>query len=427
VDCGTTNLIEVNDAAFLGIDTIIIDHHQPLDDVIPKALAVINPKRSDSKYPYKDLAAVGLVFKTIWALVSRQEAISYLGLVALGTVADVVAMTGENRLIVKRGLTLLANSKLPGIRALIKVSGLDNKELVDRHVSFILAPRINAAGRIDSANLALDLLLTSRDAEAEKLAGILDKKNKERQKIQQKIVKETIEKIEKGKEVNFKFHKAIILWDENWHSGIIGVVASKIAERYYRPTIIISLKEGMGKGSGRSIRDFHLFNAVKKCGCFLERFGGHKGAVGLTITVDNLSDFRQMANLVASEELKARDLIPKLEIESEIFLEELSLGLLEEIKRLRPFGPQNRYPVFSSRGLMLKNPPEVVGRKHLKMWISNKDSVYPAIWYGKAGLRSLNWKNRIFSAVYSPHIRVWQGKKELHLEIKDIRLNEELS
>ncbi|MEA3328542.1 MAG: single-stranded-DNA-specific exonuclease RecJ [Candidatus Omnitrophota bacterium] len=424
LDCGTANFKEVEYAAGLGIDTIIVDHHQPGDGLIPKALAVINPKRGDSTYPYKDLAAVGLVFKLIQVLTGQQEALSYLDLVTLGTIADVVPMTGENRLIVRNGLDRLTNTRSPGIRALIGISGLSNKEITSRHVSYILAPRLNAAGRIDSAALSLGLLLTSENQEAVSLAKILDQKNKERQKIQQKTFTEIIGKIEEGKEINFKVHKTIILWNENWHLGIVGIVASKIAERYYRPTIIISLKEGVGKGSGRSIRDFHLFNAVKKCGRFLERFGGHKKAIGLTVMADNLSDFRQMANLVASEELSWQDLTPKVEIDSEISLNDLSLELLEEIKKLQPFGPQNRYPVFSSPNVILKTAPEVVGRRHLKMWITDNGAVYPAIWYDKAVLSSLDWEKKPFAVAYSPSVRVWQGRKELHLEIKDIKLKD---
>ena len=424
LDCGTTNFEEAEYAAGLGIDLIIVDHHQPSDGLIPGALALINPKRSDSTYPYKNLAAVGLVFKLTQALTDQKEALNYLDLVTLGTIADVVPMADENRLIVKKGLDYLTDTKSPGIRALIEMSGLSNKEITSRHVSYILAPRLNAAGRVDSAILSLDLLLTLKDQEAASLAGVLNQKNKERQKIQQKTFAEIIAKIEEGKEINFKVHKTIILWNENWHPGVVGIVASKIAERYYRPTIIISLKEGVGKGSGRSIRDFHLFNAIKKCGRFLERFGGHKNAVGLTIMVHNLSDFRQMANLVASEELSWQDLIPKIEIDSEISLNELSIEFLGEIKRLQPFGPQNRYPVFSSRDVILKSAPEVVGRRHLKMWIADKGAVYPAIWYDKAALSSLDWKKRPFSVAYSPRIRVWQGKEELHLEIKDIKLKD---
>jgi single-stranded-DNA-specific exonuclease len=427
LDCGTTNFQEIDDATALGIDTIVLDHHQPIDGLIPGALAVINPKRNNSIYPYKDLSAVGLTFKLVQALTDEKQGLDYLDLVSLGTIADIVPMTGENRVLVKSGLNSLTNSDSPGIKALIGVAGLTGKEITARDVGYILAPRLNAAGRLDSAYLALDLLLGSRDGEVEALAKTLDRKNKERQKIQQKTFEEIIEKIEEGKEINFRFHKTIILWNENWHLGIIGIVASRVAERYYRPTIIISVKEGIGKGSGRSIKNFHLFNAIKKCDRFLEQFGGHKQAVGLTVMVDNLSDFRQMANLVASEELSWQDLIPRIEIDAQISLKDLSLELLEGIKRLQPFGPQNRYPIFSSRGLMLKTCPEIVGRRHLKMWVTDEKSIYPAIWYGGAAFSSLNWEKRVFSIDYSPYVRVCKGQKEIQLEIKDVKLTEDIS
>ena len=421
VDCGITSIEEIKYAAGLGIDTIVTDHHQPIDNLMPKAIAIINPKKKDCSYPYKHLAGVGLVFKLIQALTEQKQDLSYLGLITLGTIADVAPLTGENRIIVKNGLSRLTNSTLPGIRALIGISGLAGREITARDVGYALGPRLNAAGRLGSAESSLKLLLTLRDEEARAQAKILNQKNNQRQKIGNRMFKETIAKIEEGKEINFKFHKVIILWDENWHSGINGIIASRIAERYRRPTIIISLKDGLGRGSGRSIKNFHLFNAVKKCGQFLENFGGHKQAIGLTITDRNLSDFRQMANLVASEQLSGEDLIPEIDIDSELSLKEISGAFLDEIEHLRPFGLDNPQPVFLSRKLTLKTKPEIVGRNHLKMWITDGEVTHPAIWYGKAEFSSLDWREKAISLVYSPVLNNWQGKETIQLEVKDMR------
>ena len=422
VDCGISNIEEIKYAANLGIDTIIVDHHQPIDNSIPEAVAIINPKRKGCSYPYKYLAGVGLVFKLIQALIGQKEAFSYLDLITLGTIADLAPLTGENRIIVKNGLSRITNSRLPGIKALIELGRLAGRDITVRDVGYVLGPRLNAAGRLGSAESSLRLLLTLQDEEARTHAEIIDKKNKERQKIGSRMFKETIARIEEGKEINFKFHKVIILWDEKWHSGINGIIASRVAERYCRPTIIISVKDGIGRGSGRSIKNFHLLNAVKKCGQFLEKFGGHKQAIGLTITERNLSDFREMANLVVSEQLSGKELIPEITVDMELPLEKISGHLLEEIEDLQPFGFDNPQPVFLSRKLTLKRKPEIVGGRHLKIWVSDGDITYPAIWYGSAEFFSLDWMAKEVSLVYSPVLNNWQGKEEICLEVKDLRL-----
>ncbi len=422
VDCGIGNIEEVKYAAGLGIDTIIIDHHQPIDNSIPEAVAVINPKRFDCPYPYKYLAGVGLVFKLIQALIGQKEALSYLDLITLGTIADLAPLTGENRIIVKNGLSRITNSRLPGIKALIEISNLAGRDITVRNVGYALGPRLNAAGRLGSAESSLRLLLTSEDEEARTQAEVINRKNKERQKIGSRMFKETIARIEEGKEINFKFHKVIILWDENWHSGINGIIASRVAERYCRPAIIISTKDGIGRGSGRSVKNFHLLNAIKKCGQFLEKFGGHKYAIGLTISERNLSDFREMANLVISEQLSAEELMPEIDVDMELPLEKISGHLLEEIENLRPFGFDNPQPVFLSRKLTLKRKPEIVGERHLKMWVSDGDVTYPAIWYGSAEFFSSDWMAKEVSLVYSPVLNNWQGKEEIQLEVRDVKL-----
>lgn len=418
VDCGINDHDEIDYARSLGIDVIVIDHHPPLAK-LPGALAVIDPKRDDSTYPYKDLAGVGLAFRLAQAL-TGDDRWEDLGLVALGTVADIVPMTGENRILTKHGLMQLERTKSVGLKALMDKAGLAGKSITTRDIGYILAPRINAAGRLGNASDALRLLLTTSEDEADSLAELLDRANSERQGIQDQILKEVLAKVER--EVNFKIHKAIVLWDENWHSGVIGIVASRVVEMYYRPTIIISIREGKGKGSGRSIENFHLFDALRSCEQFLEEYGGHKHAVGFTIDTGNVVNFRQQINSVASEAIGPEDLVPKVDIDMEIPLSNLSQELIEEIELLGPFGPCNPQPIFLSRDLSLRSAPTPIGRDSLSMWVTDQGITCEAVLYNSRGLLPSGLEQEKLHLAYSPSIYHWQGESLIRLNVKDIKV-----
>ncbi len=420
VDCGISSFEEIKYLRCAKIDTIITDHHKPLNGVVPKAYAVINPLQKACPYPYKELAGVGLAYKLAQCISQGCLDISeHLDLVALGTVSDVAPLTGENRILVKYGLEVLSRTKKNGLKALIDVARIAKKQLSTYHIGYILGPRINAAGRIGSAEEALRLLLSDSYAQGYKLAQALEKGNRQRQRIEEKTLKEALAMVES--QVNFKYHRAVVLHNDNWHPGVVGIVASRIAERFYRPTILISTNESMGKGSGRSIKNFHLFEALLKCEHLLEEFGGHEKAVGLRILKKNLDDFKQFFNETAYNTLTAEDLRPGVNIDMEIALNAISEKLISELEKCAPFGIGNPRPVFVSRDLKLKSQPRFLKRNAFKLWLTDEKITCEAI-----GNKSLNVDistlNDGFSIAYSPSINNWQGVSTIQLQLKDMRL-----
>lgn len=421
VDCGINNAEEIKELKANNIETIITDHHEPLDENASSyASAVINPKLKGANYKYKDLAGVGVAYKLCQAL-TRKLLAEDLDLVSLGTIADVVPLTGENRVIAKEGLLRLSQTKRMGLRALIQNSGLKNKKFTSTFVSFILAPRLNASGRLDSAETALNLLMSKQEDEAERLAKSVEAYNRQRQKIESKILDEARWLIER--EVNFKEHKVIVLAKDDWHPGVLGIVASKLADRFYRPTIIISLDGNLCRGSGRSIKNFHLFQALLDCREFLAGFGGHAHAVGLTIDKGNIDDFKNKINRLAKEKLRLEDLLPSLDIDMELSFSELNSEAIRELERLEPFGTGNPEPLFYTRNLKLKSAPEVLGNNTLKFWASDGNITYQVIGFGMAGFRQSVINADYLDLVYTPVMDNWHGEEAVLLEAKDIFLN----
>ena len=420
VDCGTANFKEVELLNKAKIDTIVIDHHKPLDGKVPKAYAVINPKQNDCNYPFKDLAAVGVVFKLIQAL-TKKDAFQDLDLVALGTVADVMDIIGENRLIVKEGLKKINETKNIGLKALIDASSIKNKTIMPGFISFILAPRINASGRMDSAEKSLELFLSEDKESAQSLANDLNNHNRERQRIQEETFNEALSIIER--DINFKDHYVIVLSKEGWHQGVLGIVASKISDRFYRPTIVISLDKNKGKGSARSIDNFHIFDALSDCSGLLETFGGHKYAAGLTIIKNNIKKFHDTINHIAKDTLSHTDLFPALNIDAMVPLSTLDTNLVSTIENLEPFGRGNPYPLLCSRNLKVKGKPTIVGRDTIKFWVTDGKLTAQAIGFGQGNMFDLILKAETLDMVYSPSIDTWREPHELQLEIKDIKFN----
>ncbi len=417
-DCGTNNEEEIKELKRRNIEVIVTDHHEPENEAsLPSASAVINPKVKSCGYKYRDLAGVGVAYKFCQA-VTGSALLEDLDLVSLGTVADVVPLTGENRIIVKEGLSRISCTKRLGLKALMETSGIKGKEITSHSISYILGPRLNASGRMDNAQVSLDLLMAEQEGTAGELARIIETHNRQRQKIEEKIMVEAQDLIER--EINFKEHKVIIVAKEGWHQGVLGVVASKLADRFYRPTIIISLDKSLCRGSGRSIKNFHLFDALLECKDFLSAFGGHSHAVGLGIIKENIEGFKNKINDLANERLSLEDLLPSLDIDMELNLSELDAETIKELEALEPFGSANPAPLFYTKGLRLKGEPQVLGRGTLKFWVTDGEIVHQAIGFGMAAFKDSLLKADSFGLVYKPKIDNWHGDDSVLLEARDI-------
>ncbi len=414
VDCGINAVEEVRYAAELRIDIIITDHHR-LGEELPPAFAVINPLQQDCSYPDKDLAGVGLAYKLGCAL-TDEKGEEYLDLVALGTVADVASLVGENRILIKEGLKRICKDQKAsriGLAALAKTAGL-NKEINVGSIGYILGPRINAGGRLSSPQSALKILLTSSLREAENLAKLLNDENARRQKVEKEILSQAVKKLS---DIDVEKKKIIILSDERWHPGVIGIVASRLVERYYRPVILIAIKEGKAKGSGRSIKNFHLFDALLQCKDILDECGGHKYAVGLNLRADKIEQFKKRMEQIADALLSEQDLIPQLNIDAQLSLSQLNFKFLDELTNLSPFGVGNPKPVFAS-SVRLKSFQRLKN-SHLKIWLTDDKITYPALWFNQKG--SFSPPVGEFQIAYSPSINTWEGRREINLIIKDMK------
>lgn len=419
LDCGIKNFKEVKALSNHGIDTIIVDHHQPEDNnSLPEAYAIVNPKRRDCPYQFRDLAAVGLVFKLVCAL-DEASSERYLDLACLGTIADVMPLLDENRIIVKKGLDAINKKSNVGIAALIEASGLKDREVNPGRVSFILAPRINASGRVDSAETSLDLLLATEEAMAQELAGHLNAHNRFRQKIEDEVLKEALNMVER--DINFNEHCVIVLAREGWHVGVLGIVAAKIADKFLRPTIIISTNGGTGKGSGRSVAGFHLFEALLGCSQYLEYFGGHSHAVGLTIAPARIADFAKDLNTIAKDRLIFDQLRPTVTIDAQLPLVFLKEGLIAHLQELAPFGQGNPEPVFCTHNVTIKSTATVLGRETIKFWVSDGERTCEAIGFGMKDFARYIVPSRKAHIAYTVTVDSWQDINSLLLEVKDLQ------
>lgn len=381
VDCGITNIDEVNYLNEKGIDVIITDHHQ-CGDRLPEGIAVINPNREDCSYPFKKLAGVGVAFKLIQGLSKELNIpIDYekiLPIVAVGTVADVMPIIGENRVIVKNGLKIMANTSNIGLKALLEVVGLKDKEISSYHLGFVLGPRLNAAGRLGAASTGVEMFLSTDYEKATLLAGKLDEKNKKRQEIEDEILKEAEELIKN--EIDLEKDKAIVLASDKWHSGIIGICASKLTDKYFKPTILFSIEGDLARGSARSIPTFDIYDGLVECSNLFEKFGGHKQAAGISIKTQNIEVFREKINNIVENTLTEADFIPEISIDSELNSDDINLKTIKELKELEPFGVGNPSPQFIYKNANIDNIRSV-GRdnKHLKLVLEKEESKVDAI------------------------------------------------
>ena len=424
-DCGITAHEEVEIANSSGIEVIITDHHEVVGD-LPNAAAVIDPKRSDSTYPYRNLSGAGVAFKFVQAIRKHQNdenwySEEFYDLAALGTAADIVPMTGENRVIVSLGLPVIFKGGRVGLKSLLRSSGFKKNRLTVSDVIFKFGPRINAVGRIGDAREAAELFITKSFERAEELAKKFEILNAERRAIDQKTFQEAEEQL--LQRYNPDQFSGAVLYGENWHQGVIGIVASRITEKYHRPAVMISLTNGIGRGSGRSIPGFNLHEALKECSDLLIGFGGHEQAGGLTIERSNLQEFVDTFDDVVSAKLTDEMIKPRLNVESKISFNEIDKKLLETIRRLEPYGVDNAQPIFVSEGVEIAGKPLIVGDNHLKMTVKQGDILFDTIGFNMAEdlVRILNPPETGVNLAYEIDENEWNGRKNTQLVLRDIQ------
>ncbi|MDM7922803.1 MAG: single-stranded-DNA-specific exonuclease RecJ [Pyrinomonadaceae bacterium] len=423
VDCGIRSFEPLEWARDHGLDVIITDHHLSDEERgNPPAVAVVNPNQTGCPYPDKHLAGVGVAFKLAHALLrekGKEEIVpKFLTIAAIGTVADIMNLSGENRSIVALGLRDIPKSSNLGLKALMEISDCTSA-MTSTHIGFRIAPRINAAGRMDVGRHVVELFEAEDFAEARRLADILNSRNRERQAMQQQITELAL-----AESAELASQKFVVVAGEGWHRGVIGLAASRIAERLNRPTIVLSMENGFAHGSARSIGKYHLLNALESCSDLFEQFGGHAAAAGMKIKCEHLDALREKLNAYAETTLAEELLTPELYIDAPVSSQTMSLGLLNELARLEPFGAGNRKPVFVTNGLAVRFEPTVMKDKHLKLHLEDEAGKrFEAVWWDgveRGRQRTLAPGSRI-EVAYTAEANSWQGNTRLQLVIEDLR------
>jgi len=444
LDCGIKAVEKIAYAKSKGIDYIIGDHHRPGDE-LPPAVAVLDPKRSDCTYPYDELSGCGVGFKLVQAISQKRgipfdDIEKYLDLVVVSIASDIVKITGENRILAFYGLKLLNTNPRPGIEAILKFSGITprrksvvdeteyyfTKELTISDLVFLVGPRINAAGRIESAKNSVKLLIEETLVGAVKLAEHINNFNTERKDLDSQTTIEATEMIRKNNGINDS--KATIVYDPTWHKGVIGIVASRLIESFYKPTIVFTKSNGLITGSARSVKDFDIYDAVDACSDLLEHFGGHKYAAGLSLKPENLVSFRNRFEEYVRENITDNMLTPIVEVDAEICLNDISKKFFGVLKQFAPFGPGNMSPVFMSKNLIDTGQGRVVGKNHLKLEVVHKDIrgyPIPAIAFQQSDHLDEIIQNKPFNICYHIEENEWNGVVNLQLNVKDIKPMEE--
>lgn len=415
VDCGITAREEVAWAKSRGVDTIICDHHLP-PEVLPPAVAILDPKLPAEGYPFSELAGVGVALKLAQALTGRLED-GWLELAALGTVADVAPLTGENRILVYYGLKAMRSSSFPGLRALLALASLNPEELGTGQISFRLAPRLNALGRLGDATPGVELFLTSDEDQAYELALLLENENRRRQQVEEDVLAQAVAQVE---EADLADERALVVAGEGWHPGVIGIVAARLVEKWQRPALVISLNGEEGKGSGRSIPAFSLFEGLKKTRRWLKEFGGHHLAAGFSLARADLTAFRQAFLAVARSSLRAEDLISSQAIDLEVKLADLNFEAVAELGQLAPFGRGNPEPTFLVRDVVATRAQAVgQAQEHLRLELVQGNRKVGAIGFGFGSEAPLLAGNRL-DVLFYPEINEWQGLRAVELRLKDL-------
>ena len=432
VDCGITSIAEVEFANSLGIDVIITDHHQPPPGPLPPAIGVITPKMPESEYPFDGLAGVGLAFKLAHGLMGGGDLDpflqSQLDLVALGTVADMAPLTGENRVLSSLGLVELNKRERPGIKALCDVANHgDSKLIVGYTLGFVLGPRINAAGRMDEASKVVELLTTESYKKAMPIAEEMDIHNQKRREEQNRIQEKAAAKIEKSRDHTKK--TGLVVYneaDEVWNQGVVGIVASQLLNRYYRPVFVLAVKGDEAHGSGRCIEGMNLADSLNACSDLLVKHGGHQAAAGLTIKTENIDEFAARFDQYACEHLSDEDLKPKLKLDLEVQSSYLTLQAIEDLQLLEPFGEENSPPHLALRNLRLQKPPTVMGKEknHLKLFVTAGEQTLEAVGWGMADyFIALTNKNIRLDLAVEPEINEWNNRRNVQLKIADLHIH----
>lgn len=418
VDCGISGIEEVKKATSYGIETIITDHHEQLE-TLPEAYAIVNPKRKDNTYPFRGLAGVGVVFKVIQAIsqklnLDEKEYLKYLDIVCIGTISDIVPLVDENRVIAKLGLMLVKCTKNIGLRELIKETGYKN---VDSFmVSFGIAPRINACGRMGKQEEALELFLTDDYEKACTITKNLNQYNLQRQEIEKNIFDQAIEELQKE---NIDNLNSIVLAGENWHHGVIGIVASRITEKYFKPTILIGIENEIGKGSGRSVPGFDLHDALAQSAEYLEKYGGHEMAVGLSLNKDKIKDFKIHFEQIAKDK-NVKSIVPVIKIDCEIGKKELNKQTVEQIKLLEPFGEKNKPPLISYKNLKIVSIRTLSEGKHLKLMLKDGNDTVNAIGFNLGELINDYLIGDKVDVVGTLEINNYNCEEQIQINIKDM-------
>jgi len=424
VDTGIREHAVLARARELGVDCIVTDHHLP-DDHLPPACAILNPRRPDCAYPEKSLAGVGVAFKLAQALLgerlSERLLRSYLKVVALGTIADVVPLRGENRVIAHFGLEGLRQPVQSGLQSLVELAGLEGKEISAGDVAFRLAPRLNAAGRMENARDVIDLLTSPDAKQTREIAERLDRLNRERQRVEEEILREIMAELGPPADLDGRF--TLVLAGQGWHRGVIGIVAQRVVERYHRPALVIGVEDGVGVGSGRSCSGFNLVEGLTVVGDLFERFGGHAQAAGFSLKAERLPELQRRFEEHAHAVLSSADLEPVLRVDGEVCLDEMDWPVYDELVRLAPFGMGNPTPVFGARGVRQVAPARVLGEKHLKLRVSQGARVFDALGWSWALRASPPAPEQKMDLAFTLDPNNYQGVASLQLVIKDLMIS----
>lgn len=425
LDCGIKSIDKVEYARNKGIDFIICDHHLP-GETVPAAVAVLDPKQKDCPYPYKELSGCGIGFKLVQALAKKhaidfEELEEYLDLVVVSIAADIVPMTGENRVLAFFGLKQLNAAPRTGFQVLKEIAALKRPFSINEIV-FVIAPRINAAGRIESGSRAVELLLTNDHEKAMEVANIINKNNLERRELDTGITREALAILQADPAQKNK--KTTVVHGKGWHKGVVGIVASRLTDTYYRPTIVLTENDGVLSGSARSVKGFDVHGAIDACGHLLIQYGGHMAAAGLSLRPENLENFKDAFEEVVSRTIQPSQLVPELEIDAEIALEDISYDFYRLIQKFQPFGPGNLSPIFKSSELKDTGYGKVVGNNHLRLTVQHERTPYMrfgGIGFGLGNKLGLAMNRKPFEAAFSIEENEFNGKVSLQLNLKDIR------
>ncbi len=426
VDCGIKSIDLVEYAKSCGIDFIICDHHLP-DTILPPAIAILNPKQPGCTYPYKELCGCGVAFKLITALcqaleLAEENYMVYLDLVAIAIAADIVPMTGENRVLCFLGLKKINENPNHGIRALMNLSGLVTPASITSLV-FTIAPRVNAAGRMDDARKAVLMFISENYEEALLYANLLHADNTDRRETDSSITEEALALIA-GDEI-MRNRKSTVLYQSHWHKGVVGIVASRLIEKYYRPTIVLTQSGEFASGSARSVPGFNLYEAIHACREWLVGYGGHFAAAGMTLVPENIEGFSRKFEEVVSETIDPRFLIPELEVDAVAKFRDLDFQIYRIIEQMEPFGPENYKPVLVSEQVMETGNSKLLKEKHLRLFLRQDDRIFSGIAFNMAEKWPLIQSGQPLDLAYTLEVNEWNGKRKLQLKILDIRLNAE--